>query len=385
MQGRWNWLFSINKKCFWKASKVPARFLISAAVLAIVWLLIIQKNKIEHKTPDYQLKLAASESVQSAFHLIHDERLQMNVPMDLETDPQASGLIGAQSSILTSKKGNLKAKQTTINPNWAAVFIEMFREANLKAGDLVAAGMSGSFPALNIAFWIAAEKFGLRPIVISSLGSSGFGANIPGLSWLEMEGLLFRAGLIQSRSQAASIGAKGDLGLNLPQRGVKAAHRIIAKEKIPQLPGKRKSELIQARLDVFQSSQRDPIKAYINIGGGVASVGSAKIKKTFKPGVTTPDTSEYSVENPVTEKDLELGIMNYFKSENIPIINIVNIDRLARKYHLPVAPKVKPQLGQGPLYFLSLYSGPMVLIGLLTMLGVLIWQAKQIKNLLRAS
>lgn len=376
-----NWSLVINKKCFWKASKVPARFLLSTAALAIISIIIVDNYKMAKTLPDYQVKLEASQRVAKAFDIIHDERVKSRKAIDTVTDPQGQGILGSEFSILTSKSGDLKAKQTTINPNWAAVFIEMFREARLKKGDLVAAGMSGSFPALNISFLIASEAYGLKAIIVSSLASSSFGANIPGLSWLEMEGLLFRSGLIHRRSSAVSIGAKGDRGLNLPREGVLMAQKIMAKEGIAPLTGKTKSALIQERLDIFQSSP-EPIKAYINIGGGVASVGSAKIKKSFQPGVTVQDSSEYSVNRAHSNKDLDQGLMAYFKSESIPVINMVNIERLARKYHLPVAPKYKPAIGKGPLYFSQHYSGPIVILFLFALISLLIWQAKESRKIL---
>lgn len=384
-----NWSLSlslgINKKCFWKASKVPAHFLLSTAALAIFSILIIEKNKMAQPVIDYQVKVEASKQVSKAFTLIRNERIKMGTSIDAATDPQGLGILGSEASVLTSKSGDLKAKQTTINPNWAAVFIEMFREARLKKGDLVAAGMSGSFPALNISFLIAAETYGLKAIMVSSLASSSYGANIPGLSWLEMEGILFRAGLIHRRSKAVSIGAKGDRGLNLPKEGIQTAHKIVAKEGIPPLNGRTKSELIQERLDIFQNPTTGLVKAYINIGGGVASVGSAKIKKTFRPGVTVQDASEYSVHRGYPEKELDHGLMTYFKSENIPVINMVNIESLARKYHLPIAPTRPPEIGKGKLYFSQHYSGPIVILFLLSLLGLLIWQAKESRKILSAS
>ena len=47
-------------------------------------------------------------------------------------------MIGLSQSPITSTLGHLPVKQTTINPNWAAVMIEMYKKAGLKAGDVVA-------------------------------------------------------------------------------------------------------------------------------------------------------------------------------------------------------------------------------------------------------
>jgi hypothetical protein len=43
-----------------------------------------------------------------------------------------------------------------------------FKEANVQEGDVVAVGVSGSFPALNISTYAALESLGVRPLVIST-------------------------------------------------------------------------------------------------------------------------------------------------------------------------------------------------------------------------
>jgi poly-gamma-glutamate system protein len=336
------------------------------------------------KVSTYQMKYSASRITSQAFDLVRQERIRLNIPFDSYNDPQELGIIGLSASILTSKKGHIKAKQTSINPNWAAAFIDMFKEAHLQSGDHVAAGMTGSFPALNIAFQIAAEHYGLQTTVVSSVTASSFGANIPGLTWLEIEGLLYRNGLIHHRSSAASIGAKDDRGIDLSKEGLDLAKEIIRREKIMPLKGNKKSELIQARIDLFQDANSLPVKAYINIGGGVASVGSDKIKNSFEPGVTTSDELEEINFNKLPEKELDLGVMTFFKSENIPVINIVNIEKLAHKYELEQTPFLKPTIGQGSLYYSPFYFGPVIIGAIFFIFSLLLWQVRKSKKLLTA-
>jgi poly-gamma-glutamate system protein len=57
----------------------------------------------------------------------------------------------SRETSLTTDAGNLEAKQTAINPNWAAVIVDLLQQANVKERDPVAVSFSGSFPALNIA------------------------------------------------------------------------------------------------------------------------------------------------------------------------------------------------------------------------------------------
>ena len=70
----------------------------------------------------------------------------------------------------------------------------------------MAVSFSGSFPALNIAVLSAARVLDLHPVIISSVGSSMYGANQPEMTWLDMERILADKGLFPYRSNAASLG-----------------------------------------------------------------------------------------------------------------------------------------------------------------------------------
>jgi hypothetical protein len=47
-------------------------------------------------------------------------------------DPNRSGLIGEKYSLITTDRGDLTAKLTTLNPNISAIIVEFFKKANLK-------------------------------------------------------------------------------------------------------------------------------------------------------------------------------------------------------------------------------------------------------------
>ena len=94
---------------------------------------------------------------------------------------------------MTSLPGHLGSKQTSINPNFAAVVVGMLKDAGVQEGDCVAVGCTGSFPAMNVAVYSALETLRARPIVICSAGSSQYGANTPDLLWIDMERLSARS------------------------------------------------------------------------------------------------------------------------------------------------------------------------------------------------
>jgi len=82
--------------------------------------------------------------------------------------------------------GNLEAKRTSTNPAFAALLVKYFKEANLKKGDVIAIGASGSFPTLIVAVLSAARVLELEPLIIYSVGSSEYGANLPEFTFVEM-------------------------------------------------------------------------------------------------------------------------------------------------------------------------------------------------------
>jgi hypothetical protein len=118
------------------------------------------------------------------------------------------------------------------NPNFAAVAVDLLKQANLKAGDFVAIGCSGSNPGVNLAVYAACEVLDLRPLIINSIGSSWWGANDPDFTWLDMEAALERGEIIHFHSLAASMGGGRDQAQSLSDVGKKmlrdAAEFLVA-------------------------------------------------------------------------------------------------------------------------------------------------------------
>ena len=87
--------------------------------------------------------------------------------------------------------------------------------------------MSGSFPALNLAAFVAADVLELEVVSIASAGASSWGANIPGLSWLDMESVLSKAEILSHRSIAASLGGTRDRALGVSAAGKRRLREAI--------------------------------------------------------------------------------------------------------------------------------------------------------------
>ena len=175
---------------------------------------------------------------------------------------------------LTTTLGNLSAKITATNPDFAALLIDLFIRAGLKRGDVIAIGASGSFPSLILATLSAAKALDLKPITICALGSSMWGANNPELTWLDMENILYQQGLLNYRTVASSIGAGEDNGGGLTEEGKNFILSAIQSNQIPLIRESTLEENIHTRLQIyFENAKENKIKLFVNIGGASANFG----------------------------------------------------------------------------------------------------------------
>ena len=201
-------------RVYWRPSNISSGAISVLAVISLAGLLMVESMLREDTKADFGNMAAAAEQTDQAFRFVGGLRRKIQ-RVDADVDPQESGLIGVSSSPVTSLSGHLPAKQTSINPNWAAVILRMLREVGVKEGDVVAVAVSGSFPALNLATYAAIEQLGAEPLVIVSGSASQWGANVPGLTWVDMSRELREAGITKTVEVAASLGGAEDRGLRL--------------------------------------------------------------------------------------------------------------------------------------------------------------------------
>ena len=199
------------KRMYWRPQRVSQTVLVLISIASVGGFVAVESFKKRTKQPFFTEKLAAAKIANNAFKALLEERIKRKLPIDKEIDPAQTGLIGDQITPVTTNLGELGAKQTAINPNFAALVVEYLRRAGVSNGDVVAVGWSGSFPAINVNVMAAIEAMKLKPIIVSSVASSQWGANLPEFMWLDMEKTLVERGIVSARSVAASIGGIEDL------------------------------------------------------------------------------------------------------------------------------------------------------------------------------
>ncbi len=352
------------KGVYWRPKNVSRNVLLLIALLSIGGVLAVELVQVKVKQDYYRAKKRAAVLMETGMVHLRDLRQSLGVPIDVENDPAASGIIGMPISPLTSNTGYLEAKQGTVNPNFAAVAVHLLKKAGVQEGDVIAVGLSGSFPALNLAVLCAADALKLDPIIISSAAASEWGANIPGFTWLEMEGYLSRIGFTKFSSLAASLGGHGDKGHGMSKEGKEMLKEIVAKRKLPLLFPKGMEEGIAERMAIYEDAAGDrPIKAYVNVGGGVVSVGTAIGKRLFKPGLNR--------RLPPGTHDIQ-SVMVRFASQEIPVIHFTKIKDLCTRYGLPYPVLTAPQVGQGNIFYKMEYNLFLV-AGVLFFLLICLW------------
>ncbi len=328
-------------KVYWRPSQISSGALIVLAMISLAGMVMVETMRRQDTKADYGKMAAAAQQTEQAMEFLGDRRRRIQ-RVDADVDPQESGLIGLASSPVTSLSGHLPAKQTTINPNWAAVIFRMLREAGVSEGEVVAVAVSGSFPALNIATYAAIEQLGARPVVILSGSASQWGANVPGLTWVDMSRELRKAGFTKIHEVAASLGGAQDRGIGISERGREIIRGAIERSELQLLLPSSLDEAVTKRIGIYSRfAEGQPIRAYINIGGGSASTGPASIDQYFESGVIrSAQPKAFAVES----------VMGHFLKEDVPVLNISGIATLARRYGLPVAPKMEQAIGSGGVY-----------------------------------
>ena len=318
------------------------------ALLALMTFLAVEYGKEDVKLKWYEQKIEAARIANNAAELLKEFRLQKGVFIDAVNDPNETALIGQDITPITTDRGYIEAKLTATNPNFAAVIVEMLKDAGLEKNDVVAVAFTGSLPGLNIGVHAALQSLKLKPIIITSVGASNWGANDPYYTWLDMENVLFKEGIFESKSIAASIGGGLDIGRGLSPQGRQLIVDAIERSKIEFINEEHLEGSIQKRIEIYNKHRKkNSIKAFINVGGGISSLGSTENAQFIPSGL--------SISIPMMNYPRR-GVLIRMAEENIPIIHLLNINQLAHKYGLPISPTPLPLPGEGEIFIQRRYS-----------------------------
>ena len=327
----------------------------------ILFYAVVSTSVLTEKAVNYDKKIIAANMMDKAISQLqkHSEKFRKKLKIPPATDPFNSYLVFGNDSRspLVTDLGDPEAKATVLKPNFSALVMNELERAGLQKGDTVAISMTGSMPGANIAVIVACEAMGLNYISISSLGASTGGATDMNFSWPKMEKVLYDEKLISQISNKFSYGGAADYlkrgkGYRKDYGGYEKRQQLdsLMQSIYPDssladlfvLHGLSQSEIVQKtvlrksvekRLDFYknQCDEKDLscYKAYINIGGSVASIGLKAHGKLSKKHYGFINPSVIQDVLPPYEKSSSVIIK--FSDSNIPTINFIKIEKLIKK------------------------------------------------------
>ena len=368
-------------------------------LIAAINLLLVYLSYISYEfepSSNYEMKIQASKIMREA--LDATKEYSGNIANNsiknssLSYDRFETGLIGidSTSSSMTTKKGSLYSKVAVTNPNFSALFIELFSEidsalVDTQIMDTIAVSYTGSFPGANIALLSACKAANIYPVIISSIGSSSWGANQIDMTWAHIENYLFNK-LFEFRSIGFSLGGDQDIAEELDKEIRESLKTKIISNNYNIIESSSLIESIDKRMKLYNTKVKN-YKAYVSIGGSAASLGDSTTMKMFLPGLSYQKDSdiEEAISNALDEDLIDqdinriVPVIQKFVDElNIPVINIRNINNLCDWYDLPYSDdaynSLNMEVGFGELFGVrTAHHRLVVWLCLLISLSTLIW------------
>jgi poly-gamma-glutamate system protein len=344
--------------CRLSSGQAPLLILAAAALLALG---LLEATRSLLADPLYPIKLAAAQRMEIATRALREERLARGIPIEPEIDPNATGLIGPEYTAITTTLGYLPAKRTSTNPNMAGVIVAMLDRAGAKPGGCAAVGFSGSFPALNVAVLCALQAMGLKPVIVSSVGASSYGANDPRFTWLDMEQVLHERGLFPWRSAAVAPGGVVSIPAFFGDDGIRDVQAAITRSGRPALD-ERGDETLQPdvarRMALYEAGCGGRPAVFINVGGSLPALGNCREAQALPTGLLPLGSRSASP---------DCGIVFRMAAAGVPVIHLLDIRKIARDYGLPVDPAPLPAVPDGRVMSQGGYSRTAALIGLVVL------------------
>ena len=359
--------------------KTRVMVILTALIMAMVYWAI---NSYERKpTYGYKLKKNAVNIMEKSIESLRSEFISRKINTGEDSLSYGSFLIGPQKSIIKTTSGSLISKQSVLNPDFGAMITEMLIELEIEKGNKVALSYTGSYPGANLAVLSALEAMDVSAVIISSCGSSQYGATHPECTWIDMETYLNKQNVYSNSSSLASIGGGFDLGTQLGTLGKNVCESSIYNNKIELLNIENSHNNIQKRMDHFLSGRDDGISLFINVGGGVYSTGDSLQRSNTPAGIIYPGDIAGNSNGTVIERFLDM---------DIPVININHINILSEWYELPYPPKRNHRYGAGSLFYSQKQYNPVVIliafcISTGTVLAVGIMSHNEIKRRMHSS
>lgn len=308
--------------------KYHLRF-ISVLSLALILFFVIETFFTENKNRKDQYKMREAVNLsQKWFSDVNYMKKERKIVGDSKSDIKYSSLIGDEFTEVTTTLGSLEAKEISSNPEFAALVVKYLTDCEIDSTKTVGLILSGSFPALSISSLAAIQTLKAGAIIFSSLGSSMYGANQPGATWIDIENYLRNNGNLLYKSFLVTLGAENDNGGGLSTEGIEMLMTAAAKNNVDIYIPRSLSESISKKTDILLQNKIDLL---INIGGNQTSLGTCYHSSEIPNGMH---------KNFKACKDQTRGIIMRLSEKGIPFVNLLNIRNLAVSNGISINPLV---------------------------------------------
>lgn len=364
---RRGWLFPGGRVgCRGRLHPLTAPFLVAGALsLGAWWILRLwaPPPTLPWSGPMREAARRMAEGIQAAGEYCRNRHLVIEPAVD----PHGTCLVGPPLSELFTTQGDPAAKRTTLNPDLAGLLVYLLERAGVRAGDRVAVGASGSFPALLLATLTAAEALGAHPLAILSLGASSYGATRPEFHLLAFHRLMLERGIVATPPVAVSLGGEGDVGRDFDPT---FRSRLLGELKVAGVPLLVEEDLranVARRLALYGVLQeggeggggKDQVRpsvaekrppggglprVFVNIGGSEANLGISPLALRLPPG-WVGEVDRFSLFPPTDQR----GVIWEMLARGVPVIHLLHIRGLTLRYGLPWDPDPLPPPGTTPL------------------------------------
>ncbi|NLJ46777.1 MAG: poly-gamma-glutamate system protein [Treponema sp.] len=310
------------------------------AVLASAAALMAERRISSYsRSPYYEEMVRAARLMEEAEARVRDARTAAGIGIDPLRDPNSTGLVGVEYSETTTSLGDLESKRTSAGPDMAALSVLLLREAGVKSGDAIAVGASGSFPGLVLAVLSAARALDLDVALVSSLGASSWGANIPEFSYLRIHEAALP--VLGYPILAVSLGGGEDAGGDMQPEGRRILSREAFRSGLRVINARSLEDSVDERLALYDSFLGGrACAAFVNVGGASANIGEDDRALELLPGINPPKS--LSPEG--------RGTAFAMSARGVPVIHLLNLRALARDYGLPWDPVPFPGIGESRVY-----------------------------------
>lgn len=321
----------------WRVS--VASLVAAAAGLLLLFFVLRPSLQFQPRVDDARdVERSAIALMTEAMRVIARARAEAGWPVNPLVDPNETGLIGVEWSVITTTFGELEAKRTATNPLWAAYVARRMAEAGVGAGDVVWATFSGSFPGLNVAVLAAAEALSARLYAVSSLSASSWGANWPEFTWADMERAARQAGLFARGSVAVTLGGDFDQGPRVfgwlagdEEAGVEALRQAAARTGWPLLEPASLAEAVTLRVQALRAASGvDKPALFVNVGGAHAALGDCSTGASWPAGLTLPGQAARPCGGRTP------GLMYVMHEQGVAVLHLLNVRGLAAAAGIPV-------------------------------------------------